>query len=147
MQQAIERKFLVTQLPDLSSIKPTSYERWYISLTQTTEIRVQKKGNAFQLQRKESTETWTLLKQKWIITKEEFQQLKQSAIYSLPILKKAYRLSPTTQISIYEWFLEGLIRAEVEFESIEKAKNYQPEDRMGKEITDEKEGRDRNLYK
>ena len=39
----IERKFLITTLPDVSKLKATSYERRWISLTDTTEIRLQKK--------------------------------------------------------------------------------------------------------
>jgi hypothetical protein len=40
---AIERKFLIQDLPDLNDTSPISYEKWFISLTTTTEIRVQKK--------------------------------------------------------------------------------------------------------
>jgi hypothetical protein len=43
MQAAIERKFLIDKLPDLSNIESIPYEKRFISLAKTTEIRVQQK--------------------------------------------------------------------------------------------------------
>ena len=142
----IERKFLITTLPDVSKLKATSYERRWISLTDTTEIRLQKKWDQYQLQHKVQWESdFTNSKQTLPLTQEEFEQLKKSALHQYPLLRICYAYSNSIKISIYKWFLEELIRAEVEFESIEEANKYKPEDRMGKEITNEKEGRDRNL--
>lgn len=145
MQAAIERKFLIDKLPDLSNIESIPYEKRFISLAKTTEIRVQQKWDIYQLQRKVLSESWDHTKQKRLITKEEFEQLRSSAIHEFPILRDTYTLTPTLQICIYHWSNEWLIRAEVEFETQEEASNYSPEDWMEKEITDEREWRDRNL--
>lgn len=145
MQPAIERKFLVVELPDLTSTKAIAYEKRFISLTKTTEIRIQQKWEIYQLQRKVLSESWDHTKQKRLITKAEFEQLKKSTIHKLPILRDTYKLTSLLQICIYHWNNEWLIRAEVEFETIEEANEYIPEDRMGKEITEAREGRDRNL--
>jgi CYTH domain-containing protein len=145
MQSAIERKFLIHTLPNLSTIEPISYEKRFISLTQTTEIRVQKKWDIYQLQRKVLVTQWDNTKQKRSITKEEFVQLKRSAIHTSPILRDTYKITPLLQICIYHGHNTWLIRAEVEFESQEDADKYVPELRMGEEITDEKAWRDRYL--
>lgn len=145
LEAAIERKFLIQTLPNLSTIEAIHYEKRFISLTGETEIRVQKKWEIYQLQRKVIVESWDHTKQKRLITQEEFEQLKSSAIHTLPILRDTYKLSPTLQICMYHGNNKWLVRAEVEFWTQEEANTYVPQDRMGKEITDEKEGRDRYL--
>ena len=48
----IERKFLVKQLPDLSGIQAIPYERFYLYADKGVELRVQQRGDEYELERK-----------------------------------------------------------------------------------------------
>ena len=74
-------------------------------------------------------------KEKKEISKEEFDKLKQGASES--VTRERYNISsnPDIAIQIYHGRFEGLIRLEVEFETEEEAKDFQPLSWMGEEMT------------
>ena len=84
-------------------------------------------------------------KQKNRISKEEYEELEKWSIASS--IKDAYNLDPSKDLSIkiYKGKHKGLIRAEIDFESEDKAKEYMPLDRMWPEITEELLSRDKKF--
>lgn len=145
MEQEIERKFLVKQMPSLVGIKPVHYERYFLQRDSTVEERIQKKGDSFEYEKKVTISPVESHKEKKTISEEEYNRLKEKA--SSAIIRDSYILSsePYVSIKIYEGRFKGLIRAEVEFKSAEEANSFVPIDWMGEEITDSPLGRDGKL--
>lgn len=139
----IERKFLVKNIPDLSSITPVRYERYYIKREPGFEERVQKKDEVFEYEIKKEISNLERTKEKKIISEEEFEKLKQNA--NEAIVRDGYKIDDRTSVKIYHGRFEGLQRAEVEFGSVEEAGIYVPEKWMAEEITDSPLGRDTRL--
>ena len=141
----IERKFLVKKLPDLSGVESVDYERYYLSVSDGVEERIQKTGDTYSYERKTSVDALTRSTELRHISKTEFDDLRQNTTKA--ILRQSYSLSSSLSIKIYHGDYEGLIRAEIEFSSLEEAKAYQPEPWMGREITNTPLGRDSSLLK
>lgn len=147
MQNEIERKFLIKNLPDLSQKEKVSYERYYLFNKNGIELRIQRKGSKYELERKIHISTTERTKEKLEISKEEFNLIKPLATDI--ILRDSYNLgtSPDLTVKIYHGKFEGLARAEVEFNSIEQLISFQPPDWFGREITDSMLARDSQLLK
>lgn len=145
MTKEIERKFLVKKIPDLNNLESISYERYFLYSSENIEIRIQKKCEKYQFERKEKLSNLSANKQKFDISKEEFDVLKQYSWKS--IIRDSYLLTtnPEITLKIYHGRFEGLYRAEVEFGDEESAKNFVPFDWFGKEITNSPMGRDSTL--
>lgn len=141
----IERKWLVKRLPDLSGLSPISYERNFLYIGDEVEIRIQRKGDKYQFERKSQVGKLSREEQVFDITEEEFNALKKQSLKA--ILRDSYILqkSPQITIKIYKGVHEGLIRAEVEFESEIEAEKFVPLDWFGEEITETPLGRDKLL--
>ena len=145
MYQEIERKFLPKELPNLTNLKPITYERYYLRIENGLEERIQKKGNKYEFERKVRKSDLTRDTQRKEITKEEFEKLKQNATRA--IQRDSYKLqdNPKISIKIYQGDYEGLVRVEVEFESEEQAGRFIIPDWFGREITTTKLGKDSRL--
>lgn len=139
----IERKFLVKNLPDLSGIEPVYFERYYLSIANGIEERIQKTNDRYSYEKKTIVDELSRATEKKDITKEEFEKLKDGS--TKVIIRNSYELSPNMSIKIYHGDYEGLIRAEIEFSSIEEANAYTSEAWMGKEISESPLGRDSRL--
>lgn len=142
----IERKFLVKELPDLSGIKPIRYERYYLNKEDRLVERIQKKGDRYELETKKTISHLEHDKQKRYISQEEFESLRKGR-ESEGINRDGYAVSfaPDISIKVYHDRFEGLVRAEVEFDSKEEAEAYLPERWMGTEITTSPLGADARL--
>ena len=147
MNYEIERKFLIKELPDLNIYEKISYERYFLFINENSEIRIQKKANKYEFERKENKNNLSSKKQKFEISEEEFEQL--SKISKQVIIRNSYKISdkPNITIKIYEWKYKGLKRVEVEFENEQEAKLFKPLIWFGKEITDSVLWRDSRLLK
>jgi CYTH domain-containing protein len=79
------------------------------------------------------------------ITEAEFNLLKQGA--SEVIIRDRYEIAtnPDIAVQIYHGRFEGLVRAEVEFKSVEEAKAFKPLPWMGREMSDLPLARDARL--
>lgn len=145
MEQEIERKFLVKSMPDLTGLEPVRYERYIIFLQDGIEDRIQLKGQEYEWERKEKLGDLSSKKEKKSISREEFERLKAKA--KQRIIRDSYKFSESPQITIkiYHEEYEGLVRAEVEFVSVEQAEKYTPEVWMGEELTSSPLGRDSSL--
>lgn len=139
----IERKFLVKELPDLSGIEPVRFERYYLFVSDTVEERIQKTGDTYSYEKKTLVDTFSRSTEKWPISKDEFNKLRKNATKA--IVRQSYKLSSKMSIKVYHGDYEGLMRAEVEFLSIDEARIYQPEHWMGAEITMTPLGKDSSL--
>lgn len=145
MQDEIERKFLVKKLPDLSRLKPYHYERYYLERGKGAEERIQFVNGKYEWEKKIEKSALERSTEKKEISKSQFNALKMKAAEA--IIRDSYQFSegPKVSIKIYSGRFEGLVRAEIEFESIEEAKKFQPPEWMGKEITQSSLGRDAKL--
>ena len=143
----IERKFLLTNIPDQDLLAPIRYERYFLYVDKDTEIRIQKKANRYELERKgrQASGSFTFQKQKLQITQAEFQKLRQ--LCNRSIIRDSYVLKehPNITIKVYQSDYQGLIRAEIEFESEAQAKGFIAPEWMGVEITNTPLSRDSQL--
>lgn len=141
----IERKFLVRKLPDLSGIKSILYERYYLFVGNGVEVRIQKKNNRYEFERKEEKGKLSRSTRKFAITKEEFDKFKE--LSNRKIVGRSYEIASVLNMSIkiYEGNFQGLVRVEVKFESESEAENFESLQWFGKEITDTLLGRDSRL--
>lgn len=145
MQREIERKFLVKQMPDLHWIKKVSYERYFLFCSENIEIRIQKKWEKFEFERKVTQNVVSAEKQKLEITQDEFLEMKKNAVGE--IYRDSYRLSnnPNITLKVYHWDLEWFRRIEVEFDSVEIAHNFEAPEWFWTEITGKLGNRDSGI--
>ena len=145
MQNEIERKFFVHEMPDLSGIEPLHYERYFLKRENGIEERISKVNDKYVYERKSEISTLERSREKKEISKEEFDRLKEKA--SETLIRDRYNIltNPEVSIQIYHGRFEGLVRAEVEFETEEKAKSFVPLPWMGKEMTGLSIARDSKL--
>lgn len=138
----IERKWILSKLPEIGGQIPIQYERHFLFIGKGVEIRIQKKGDKFEFERKVESNDLTRTGEKFEITEDEFDQLKKNSVASL--VRESY-LVDGISVKIYKGKHKGLIRAEVEFESEEEAESFKPLDWFGKEITNSDLGKDKKL--
>ncbi len=147
MKNEIERKFLIKALPDLSQKEKVSYERYYLFDKDGVELRVQKKGDKFELERKVHISDTERTREKLEISEGEFNLLK--TLSSKVIIRDSYEISksPDVTVKVYHGQYEGLVRAEVEFESTEELEKFQAPSWFGTEITSSPLARDSQLLR
>ena len=139
MKTEIERKFYVKTMPDLSGIKPQKYERYFLERGKGTEIRISKVDDSYKYELKREISALERTREKREITKEEFDRLKQGSHEA--IIRDRYNIpsdhdsTHEIAVQIYHGRFEGLIRAEVEFETQEDAEAFVPLPWMGEEMT------------
>ncbi len=131
MHNEIERKFFVREMPDLSGTGPLHYERYFLKREKSGEERISKINGSYFYESKTEISILERSRERKEINKREFNKLKQSA--SKVIIRDRYDISvdPKISVQIYHGRFEGLIRAEVEFETEEQAQMYTPEPWMG----------------
>lgn len=139
----IERKFFIEEMPDLSKLTPVRYERYYMRCGDGIEERVQKKGGVYEYEFKREVSVLERTKEKRVISELEFNTLRAKS--GKAIIRDSYMLSSGISIKVYHGDYEGLVRAEIEFDSTDDAIHYKPEPWMGREITQSKLGRDSAL--
>ncbi len=135
MDNEIERKFFVREMPDLSDIKPLYYERYFLERGNGKEVRISKVSDSYVYEDKSEVSSLERTRVKKDITKEEFEELRQNNPEA--IIRERYNISsnPDIVIQIYHGRFEGLIRAEVEFSSEKEANSFDPLPWMGEEMT------------
>lgn len=135
MKNEIERKFFVKEMPDLSQVQPLSYKRYFLERGNGKEVRISKIGTVCIFEEKTEVSELERTRVKKEISREEFDRLKEGA--SEAIVRDRYNIStsPDIAIQVYHGRFEGLIRAEVEFDSEEAANAFVPLPWMGREMT------------
>jgi len=135
MINEIERKFFINEMPDLTGIQPLRYERYFLKSKNGEEERISRINDRYFYEKKSVVSDLERTREKKEISAEEFNILKQQV--ERPIIRDRFDISgsPKISIQVYHGKHEGLIRAEVEFNSEEEAASFQPLPWMGAEMT------------
>jgi adenylate cyclase len=135
MPKSITRKFLIQKLPNLSNKNKDVYQRYYLYNKDSIVIRVQRINNDFELERKANKNELVREGESIKITESEFEALKKYAIQNIQRDSYEVQLNPRIVLRVYHGEFEGLIRAEVNFETEEEANSFKPLEWFSKEIT------------
>ncbi len=143
----IVRKWLVKEMPELTGLVKTDFERGFLFIDDNIEVRVQKQGESYELERKQKISNISSEEQKIEITQAEYTHFltlcKQTILRDCYILKG----NPDIEIKIYHGDFKGLIRIEVDFINEAEANCFVTPNWFGKEISNSDLGRDRKLIK
>jgi CYTH domain-containing protein len=98
MNHEVERKFLICTLPNLQGYQPIRYERYFLFKNKYVEIRVQKKGDRYEFERKETINNLSARKEKISITRDEFNSLIKNCTDI--IIRDSFNISKTPNITL-----------------------------------------------
>lgn len=150
MGYEIERKWLVDDksVPQHLFQVPLRVDQAYLTVldSKNDEARVRRKGDRYFLTIKKGEGV------KREETEVEIPYETYDAIRSLPNLNRIEKLryeipdgKHTIELDIYDGGLERLVTAEVEFDSLEESKSYIPPIWFGREVTEDKRYKNKNL--
>lgn|SRR5512133_78406 len=136
----IERKFVLAQTPEwLGESESERIEQGYVVLAGETEVRVRRKGEARYLtvkvgegESREETEVE--------LSPEQFEAL-WPLTEGRRLVKRRHYVgldSLTAEVDVYEGELAGLVVAEVEFDSEDADRAFEPPKWIGREVTGER---------
>ena len=144
----IERKFLVKTLPDnLKEYKCRVIEQGYLNTNPVVRVR------------RDNDEYYLTYKGQGLVCREEFNLILNEESYNHLIKKadgniiskKRYEIPDdsghTIELDIFEGVFEGLVLAEVEFNSMDEAKAYTPPDWFLEDVSENKEYQNSNMSK
>jgi len=140
----IERKFLIEGEVDLTALEYDDIVQGYVSIE--PEIRARAKGGKY----------YKTIKGSGDLVREERETEISCTMYNIlmdnregGILEKRRYYMPigshTAEIDVYKRELTGLIVCEVEFESVDEANKFIPPDFFGREVTEDKRFKNKNL--
>jgi adenylate cyclase len=134
----IERKFLVRELPcDLTSHPSNEISQGYlVSLDDGLQVRLRKTGERYSLTFKRGS-GHVREEREVELGAAQFDAL-WPATQGKRLVKTRYKIpfgERVVEIDIYHDRHEGLVVAEVEFDEEEAAKNFQPPDWLGDDVT------------
>ncbi len=151
----IEKKYLVSYLPErFYAYDHTELEQAYISFGDVGEsekrVRLMRTGESERYFYTEKSDG-TLARDEYEmeITKREYRSLCASIISKF--VKKARYYIPVkrgelmAELDVYHGELTGLVTVEVEFPSLEEAEAFAPPSWFGKDITEDKRYKNKNL--
>jgi adenylate cyclase len=145
----IERKFLVEELPpDLEDEEPPEEIRQaYLALPPDgVEVRVRQRADRYYLTVKSAG---GLVREETEIELSRDQFARLWELPGLPIVEKTRRQVPRDQhvmeIDVFAGRLEGLVLAEVEFESVAASEAFVPPSWLGQEVTEDSRYKNRSL--
>jgi adenylate cyclase len=132
----VERKFLVPHPPELEGTESDEIEQGYLAVGADGEVRLRRKGDQLLLTAKRGSG----------ISRDEAEvELDPEAFERLWPLTEGRRLHKRRhvipqgdlkiEVDVYEGDLEGLVVAEIEFDSKEEARGFEPPDWIGEEVT------------
>ncbi len=137
MAAEIERKFLVSTPPDWTSHEGVRIEQGYLAIGEEAEVRLRRAGTAFLL---------TVKRGHGEVREEVEVEIEADAFEDLWPLTDGRRLAKTrravaledgltAEVDFFGGPLEGLIVAEVEFDSEDAGRGFDPPDWLGEELT------------
>jgi adenylate cyclase len=142
----VERKFRLRQPPDLSSSESDPIEQGYLAVGTDGEVRLRRKGDKTLLTAKRGAGL-SRGEAEVEISAEQFE-----ALWPLTEgrrLRKRRHVLPhdglEIEVDVYEGELEGLIVAEIEFDSEEQAHGFEPPDWLGDDVTGDERFLNENL--
>lgn len=144
----VECKFLVKSLPEnLDQYPHEEISQGYVAITEDgTEVRLRKKGDRY-FQTIKSGGGKIRTETEIEITEDQFNSLWQTT-EGRRLEKIRYRIShddQTIELDVYRGQLEGLISAEIEFDSSEASDQFVPPEWFGKDVTDDRRYKNQNL--
>src|SRR4051794_12862562 len=132
----IERKFLLSEPPNLDAAAGDEIEQGYLAIGSDGEVRVRRKGERLLLTAKRGA---GLSRQE---AEVELDRAGFDELWSLidgRRLRKRRHVMPhgdlKIEIDVYAGDLDGLVVAEIEFVSEEQAKEFEPPGWLGEEVT------------
>jgi adenylate cyclase len=144
----IERKFLVNTIPfDPAAYPHSEIRQGYLSFE--PEIRIREKDNVYYLTEK-GAGSLVREEHETEISEAEYRA-KEPLVISVFIEKTRYFIplnnGLVAELDIYHGKLDGLVAVEVEFDAVAAARAFTPPDWFGREITEDKTYRNKNLAK
>ena len=135
----VERKFLAPEPPDLGGTESDEIEQGYLAVGTDGEVRVRRRGDDLVLTAKRGSG----------LARDEAEiELDRSDFERLWPLTEGRRLRKRrhviphgdlkVELDVYEADLEGLLVAEIEFPSEDEARDFQPPEWIGEEVTGDK---------
>jgi adenylate cyclase len=132
----VERKFLVSDPPDLDGTEADEIEQGYLAIGSDGEVRLRHKGDKRVLTSKRGSG----------LSREEAEiELERADFERLWPLTEGRRLHKRRhviphgdlriEVDVYEGDLDGLVVAEVEFGSEDEARRFEPPEWIGEEVT------------
>ena len=150
----IERKFLIKQLPEnISECEKAEIEQCYIDLGEDGEPekrirKLTKNGETLYFYTEKGEGDLCREEEEYEIPAYSYENLMELTI-STAIQKTRHYIplteTLTAELDVYSGSLEGLITAEVEFESLEDSESFTAPDWFGEEITCDKKYKNKNL--
>jgi adenylate cyclase len=132
----VERKFLVTEPPDLDGAGSEEIEQGYLAIGEEQEVRLRRKGDQLLLTAKRGS---------GLARDEAEVEIERDAFERLWPLTQGRRLHKRRhlvphgereiELDVYSGDLEGLVVAEIEFPSEAEAKSFEPPDWLGEDVT------------
>jgi adenylate cyclase len=132
----VERKFLVSEPPNLTAADAEDIEQGYLAIGSDGEVRVRRKGDRLLLTAKRGSGL-SREEAEVELDRESFEELWQ--LTEGRRLQKRRHVLPQgdlrIEIDVYGGELEGLTVAEIEFSSEEEANAFDPPGWLGEEVT------------
>ena len=146
--QEIERKFIVSRLPDdLDSWPHQDIDQGYLALEPGgAEVRVRRRGDRY-FETVKSTGDVARTELEVELTREQFETLWPGTVHRR-VSKTRYEIpwdGLTIEVDVYSGDLSGLLVAEVEFESEAASERFRPPAWFGRDVTADKRFKNRRL--
>lgn len=132
----VERKFLVSDAPDLDGSSADEIDQGYLAIGTDGEVRLRRRGEKLVLTAKRG-EGLSRQEAEIELDREEFEEL-WPLTDGRRLLKRRHVVPQgelEIEVDVYEGDLEGLVVAEVEFASEEDARRFDPPEWLGEEVT------------
>jgi adenylate cyclase len=132
----VERKFLVDEPPGLSDTPAKAIEQGYLAADEGAEVRLRRKGEELLLTAKRGSGL-ERGEAEVGLDREQFDSL-WPLTESRRLRKTRHELPHgelTIELDVYAGELDGLVVAEVEFESKREAREFEPPEWFGDEVT------------
>lgn len=143
----VERKWLVTELPELTGLRGKEVRQGYIAVTPDgTEVRVRQKGDEY-FQTIKSDGGLVRLELEIELTSAQYDVLWQ-ATPGRRLEKTRYEIAldgAKIELDVYKGDLAGLVVVEVEFASVRDSEKFLPPAWFGPEVTEDKRYKNKNL--
>jgi len=146
MGEEIERKFLVEKLPDnLEKFPHKEIKQFYTQISEDHEVRYRKKGDKFYYTEKIGTGI-NRKENESEITEEEYLGAFENSLGSVEKTRYEIPTDPhIAELDVYHGKLSGMVTVEVEFDSEESAELFKIPEWFGREITEDKNYKNKNL--
>jgi len=149
MNKEIERKYLVFNLPDLSNIENKTYKQGYIFDFHHDQARLRKTDNSKELTQLTIKRGEGEKRSEFEVSLTEAQFEKLWPATAGKRVRKTRYFCPISrhevEVDVYGGYLDGLVTAEVEFDTRLDAKDFQPPEWFGPNVTEEPEFKNKQL--